>query len=168
MNDPVLFNNTSDITTKEILKRYGDISASGGVRHTVETTEGTGHRDGNGRPLAPVVTRVDVDPANNAWQKESSVRHVQDAQVGGQGNQNMNPNREWQGGEGPELQHPPQIYREERTRTPDLGNGNGHGLGGERSGDRERGDRREYRNSNSGWGPGRPPQNGGVGVTGAG
>ncbi|ATZ57587.1 Bclrg1 [Botrytis cinerea B05.10] len=168
LNDPVLFNNTSDITTKEILKRYGDISASGGVRHTVETTEGTGHRDGNGRPLAPVVTRVDVDPANNAWQKESSVRHVQDAQVGGQGNQNMNPNREWQGGEGPELQHPPQIYREERTRTPDLGNGNGHGLGGERSGDRERGDRREYRNSNSGWGPGRPPQNGGVGVTGAG
>ncbi|TGO42083.1 hypothetical protein BHYA_0013g00880 [Botrytis hyacinthi] len=170
LNDPVLFNNTSDITTKEILKRYGDISASGGVRHTVETTEATGHRDGNGRPLAPVVTRVDVDPANNAWQKESSVRHVQDAQVGGQGNQNMNPNREWQGGEGAELQHPPQIYREERTRTPDLGNGNGHGHGhgGERSGDRERGDRREYRNSNSGWGPGRPPQNGGVGVTGAG
>ncbi|KAF5870778.1 putative rho-type gtpase-activating protein 1 protein [Botrytis fragariae] len=168
LNDPVLFNNTSDITTKEILKRYGDISASGGVRHTVETTEATGHRDGNGRPLAPVVTRVDVDPANNAWQKESSVRHVQDAQVGGQGNQNMNPNREWQGGEGAELQHPPQIYREERTRTPDLGNGNGHGHGGERSGDRERGDRREYRNSNGGWGPGRPPQNGGVGVTGAG
>ncbi|TGO58523.1 hypothetical protein BOTNAR_0180g00120 [Botryotinia narcissicola] len=170
LNDPVLFNNTSDITTKEILKRYGDISASGGVRHTVETTEATGHRDGNGRPLAPVVTRVDVDPANTAWQKESSVRHVQDAQVGGQGNQNMNPNREWQGGEGAELQHPPQIYREERTRTPDLGNGNGHGHGhgGERSGDRERGDRREYRNSNSGWGPGRPPQNGGVGVTGAG
>ncbi|KAF7876910.1 uncharacterized protein EAF02_008130 [Botrytis sinoallii] len=168
LNDPVLFNNTSDITTKEILKRYGDISASGGVRHTVETTEATGHRDGNGRPLAPVVTRVDVDPANNAWQKESSVRHVQDAHIGGQGNQNMNPNREWQGGEGAELQHPPQIYREERNRTPDLGNGNGHGHGGERSGDRERGDRREYRNSNSGWGPGRPPQNGGVGVTGAG
>ncbi|KAI9650941.1 Rho-type GTPase activating protein Rga1 [Ciborinia camelliae] len=168
LNDPILFNNTSDITTKEILKRYGDISASGGVRHQVETTEASGHRDGSGRPLAPVVTRVDVDPAHPAWQKESSVRHVQDTPTILQSgyNQNTPPSQQWQGGEGTELQHPAAVYREQQNRTPDNGHGHGHserGPGGDR--DRER-DRREYRNS--GWGPGRPPQNGGVGVTGAG
>ncbi|QSZ32649.1 hypothetical protein DSL72_002228 [Monilinia vaccinii-corymbosi] len=155
LNDPILFNNTSDITTKEILKRYGDISATGGVRHQVETTESSGHRDGSGRPLAPVVTRVDVDPAHPPWQKESSVRHVQDPPAPQSGyNQNTPPSQQWQGGEGTELQHPPAVYREQQNRTPDNGHGHGHG------------ERREYRNS--GWGPGRPPQNGGVGVTGAG
>ncbi|ESZ90538.1 hypothetical protein SBOR_9087 [Sclerotinia borealis F-4128] len=157
LNDPTLFNNTSEITTKEILKRYGDISSSGGVRHQVETTEASGHRDGSGRPLAPVVTRVDVDPAHPAWQKESSVRHVQDPVPQSGYNQNTPPSQQWQGGEGAELQHPAAVYREQQNRTPDMGHG--HAERGDR-------DRREFRNS--GWGPGRPPQNGGVGVTGAG
>lgn len=79
-------------------------------------------------------------------------------------NQNTPPSQQWQAGEGAELQPPAATYREQQNRTPDNSHAHGHG---ERAGDRDRErDRREYRNS--GWGPGRPPQNGGVGVTGAG
>lgn len=89
------------------------------------------------------------------------MRHVQDPPASQSGfNQNTPPSQQWQGAEGAELQHPAAVYREQQNRTPDPGHGHG-----ERGADRER-DRREYRNS--GWGPGRPPQNGGVGVTGAG
>ncbi|TVY87304.1 Rho-type GTPase-activating protein, partial [Lachnellula willkommii] len=80
LGDPTLFNNTSDITTKEILKRYGDIGQNGGARHQVETVEGSPpSKDDGRRPVAPVLTRVDTDPSQtNAWQKESSVRHIQE------------------------------------------------------------------------------------------
>jgi hypothetical protein len=144
LSDPTLFNNPSDITTKEILKRYGDLGANGGPRHTVETTEGSGRqRDSQGRPLAPVVTRVDTDPSQqNAWQKEASVRHVQDASGASYGKSSTDQNtppQPWQ-----ELEQPvPYVHR---NGTPD-----------------SQRDRREYRNS--GWGR---TQNGSVGVTGAG
>ncbi|KAM3086822.1 Rho-type GTPase activating protein Rga1 [Clarireedia jacksonii] len=145
LNDPVLFNNSSDITTKEILKRYGDISSTGGAKHQVETSDGSGSRDGNGKPVTPAVTRVDVDPAHPPWQKESSVRHVQDPPTAAAGPQNQNtPPQQWQG---QDLEHPA-AFREAQNRTPD-------------SHDHSR---REYRHS--GWG--RPPPNGSVGVTGAG
>ncbi|KAH8820302.1 hypothetical protein F5884DRAFT_41808 [Xylogone sp. PMI_703] len=98
LNDPSLFNNTSDITTKEILKRYGDIGANGGPKHQVETTDASANRprDGsnNRAAQAPVVTRVDGDPSQaHAWQKESSVRHVQEApgQHGGVSNNPATP-----------------------------------------------------------------------------
>ncbi|TVY29771.1 Rho-type GTPase-activating protein [Lachnellula hyalina] len=148
LGDPTLFNNTSDITTKEILKRYGDIGQNGGARHQVETVEGLSpSKDDGGRPLAPVLTRVDTDPSQtNAWQKESSVRHIQEpsAPYGAPGNQNTPP-QQWHN---PDLEAPlPFIHR---NGTPD--------SQAEHS-------RREYRNS--GWGR---PRNGsvGVGVTGAG
>lgn len=146
--DPTLFNNPSDITTKEILKRYGDIGTNGGPRRQVETEQSPLGRskDGSGRALAPVVTRVDTDPSQAyAWQKESSVRHVQEpsAPWAGNSNQNTPPPQQWQN---PDFEQPA-PYRE-RNDTLDSQQDN---------------TRRDYRNS--AWG--RAP-NGSVGVTGAG
>lgn len=152
LGDPTLFTNPSDITTKEILKRYGDIGTAGGPRHQVEMTDtqspGGRSRD-SGRALAPVVTQVDTDPSQAyAWQKESSVRHVQEpsSAIGGgsASNQNTSP-QHWPG---QDLEPPPGFQ--------------GHRMGTPES--QSDGQRREYRNS--GWG--RPPPNGSVGVTGAG
>jgi len=148
LNDTSLFTNDSQVTTKEILKRYGDIGTNGGPKHQVETSESStlvGSKEGGGRPLAPVVTRVDSDYNQaNAWQKESSVRHVQDPSIpygGGSNNQNTPP-QQWQG----EDLGNPSPYSQ-RTSTPDSQPENG---------------RRDWRNS--GWS--RQP-NGSLGVTGA-
>ena len=146
LNDSSLFTNDSQVTTKEILKRYGDIGSNGGPKHQVETSNSTpvGSKEGSGRPLAPVVTRVDSDYNQaNAWQKESSVRHVQDPSIpyGGSNNQNTPP-QQWQGDD---LGNPSPYSK--RTGTPDSQAENG---------------RRDWRNS--GWG--RQP-NGSLGVTGA-
>lgn len=151
LSDPTLFTNPSDITTKEILKRYGDIGTNGGPRHQVETESSPLGRskDGSGRALAPVVTRVDSDPSQAyAWQKESSVRHVQEPSApyaGGSNNQNTLPQQQWQG---QDLEHPSPYSHRNGNGTPDSQAEN---------------PRRDYRNS--GWGR---PQNGSVGVTGAG
>ena len=149
LSDPSLFNTSSDITTKEILKRYGDLGQNGGPRHEVETTEASPtsrSRDGTSRPLAPVVTRVDTDPSQAfAWQKESSVRHVQEPSApyaGSYGNQNTSPQQQWQD----HVDHASPY--DHRNDASDVQHDN---------------PRRDYRNS--GWGR---PQNGSVGVTGAG
>lgn len=154
LGDPTLFNNSSDITTKEILKRYGDMGQNGGPKHQVETTDPAAAgkaKDGTQRPVAPVVTRVDTDPSQaHAWQKESSVRHIQDAlvqsQTGGS-HPNIPPHSQWHGQT--DLEHPSPAYHHR--------NGNGNGTPDSQEGSSSR----QYRNS--GWG--RP--NGSVGVTGA-
>lgn len=94
LNDSSLFNNSSDITTKEILKRYGDIGRSPAQRPKItdpsnanatneplpnsresNTTNGSNPA---AHAAAPVITHIDTDPYQaNVWQKESSVRHVQ-------------------------------------------------------------------------------------------
>lgn len=128
------------------MKRYGEISTNGGPKHEVETVESSpsSRSKDTGRPIAPVVTRVDTDPSQaHAWQNESSVRHVQDPNppFGGGSNQNTPSQQQWQGHD---LEQPQYPYR---NGTPDSQRDN---------------QRREYRNS--GWGK---PQNGGsVGVTG--
>jgi hypothetical protein len=148
LGDPTLFTNPSDITTKEILKRYGDIGATGGSRHQVEMSDASpsGRSRDSGRALAPVVTQVDTDPSQAyAWQKESSVRHVQENStplVSSLNNQNTPP-QHWQG---QDLEAP--SFPSHRNGTPD---------------GQSDGQRRAYRNS--GWDR---PQNGSVGVTGAG
>ncbi|RDW60245.1 GTPase-activating protein [Coleophoma crateriformis] len=154
LGDPTLFNNSSDITTKEILKRYGDMGQNGGPKHQVETTDPAAagrSQDGSQRPVAPVVTRVDTDPSQaHAWQKESSVRHIQDAppqSLAGGSNQNNPPHSQWHGQT--DLEHPNPGYHHR--------NGNGNGTPESQEGSSSR----QYRNS--GWG--RP--NGSVGVTGA-
>jgi hypothetical protein len=147
LNDTSLFTNDSQVTTKEILKRYGDIGANGGPKHLVEASEsspGSRSKEGNGRALAPVVTRIDADPSQaNAWQKESSVRHVQEPPMPYTGSNNQNtPSQQWAN---TEREHPSPYLQ--RASTPDSQAENG---------------RRDWRNS--GWGR---QHNGSLGVTGA-
>lgn len=77
LNDSSLFSNSADITTKEILKRYGDRAkaptVNSGQASNVVANNGITSPPG----AAPVVHRVDTDPnQQTAWQNESSVRHV--------------------------------------------------------------------------------------------
>ena len=85
LSDTDLFNNMPEVTTKEILKRYGEIAKQPERQQVnvkaetadmpVRSPDATG---GNPRAGAPVITRIDTDPDQlHAWQKESSVRHVQ-------------------------------------------------------------------------------------------
>ncbi|KAK4635237.1 Rho-type GTPase-activating protein 1 [Fulvia fulva] len=77
LNDSSLFSNSADITTKEILKRYGDRAKAPTV-NSAQPTIAAVHNGATSPPSsAPVVTRVDTDPyQQSAWQNESSVRHV--------------------------------------------------------------------------------------------
>ncbi len=84
LTDSSLHNSSAELTTKEILSRYGDI-----VRGNVQTSQATVQAadapaqgplsaSSSNRSAGPVAQRVDVDPYQaNAWQKQSSVRHVQ-------------------------------------------------------------------------------------------
>ncbi|KAF2836332.1 RhoGAP-domain-containing protein [Patellaria atrata CBS 101060] len=72
LNDSSLFENGGEITTKEILRRYGDIGKV--PQPTVGHSNSTGSRTRGDRSSAPVVTRVDTNP--HQWQNETSVRHV--------------------------------------------------------------------------------------------
>lgn len=94
LNDSSLFSASAEITTKEILKRYGERAAMKPSPNLNPTAPGNAPPAGlntsspnmnaspppksrDGRSSAPVVTRVDTDPAQaTAWQSESSVRHV--------------------------------------------------------------------------------------------
>lgn len=83
LTDTSLFDGSPDITTKEILKRYGHIGK--GTIATAPQLNLEATPSGNAPPSssssranAPVVQRVDTDLHQaNAWQKQSSVRHVQ-------------------------------------------------------------------------------------------
>ena len=78
LNDSTLFNGSADITTKEILKRYGDIARFPGPQRTVTNADSLSSHGKEGRGNVPIATRIDTDPYQaTAWQKESSVRHVQ-------------------------------------------------------------------------------------------
>jgi hypothetical protein len=84
--DKDLFTNPADITTKEILKRYGEVRRSTGGqlsnanndKYADSTPVRSQESNGGNRSGAPILTRVATDPSQTtAWQKESSVRHVQ-------------------------------------------------------------------------------------------
>lgn len=107
LNDSSLFSSSADITTKEILKRYGDRARAPTVtvgntatpgQSTFESSGGGSPRprDANGRPsMTPVATRVDRDEVQgNAWNNESSVRHVQDERTWAGFGENGNDSRE--------------------------------------------------------------------------
>ncbi|CAK7230433.1 Rho-type GTPase activating protein Rga1 [Sporothrix bragantina] len=75
LNDPYLFNNNGEITTKEILKRFGDRTVTSGPGQPYgKMGEVMSRHDSSTRPLA---RRVETDPS--VWQDERSVRTVQDA-----------------------------------------------------------------------------------------
>jgi len=142
LGDQTLFTNPSDITTKEILKRYGDLGTNGGPRHQVETAE-TGGVSPASRKERAMVTRVDTDPSQTfAWQKESSARQEPAAPYAGSNNQNTPP-QQWQN---PDHEVTLPYVNRNENGTPD-----------------SQRERREYRNS--GWG--RPQNGGSVGIAGA-
>ncbi|KAJ5125076.1 uncharacterized protein N7515_008901 [Penicillium bovifimosum] len=77
LSDPSLFKENAEVTTKEILKRYGDIARgsfsqkpeNGGETFTITTP--------NRNNSAPASARIETDPSQDAaWQMQSSVRHV--------------------------------------------------------------------------------------------
>lgn len=72
LNDTALHANSGEVTTKEILKRYGNLCKA--PQTTASSAEVQKPRSREGRPPAPVIQRVDTDP--HAWQNESSVRHI--------------------------------------------------------------------------------------------
>ncbi|KAI5817133.1 hypothetical protein BZA77DRAFT_245702 [Pyronema omphalodes] len=76
LNDPNLFANNADITTKDILKRYGDISRRPPPKqHMIVSNSPPQSREGNRPPSTPIYHRVDSDLAQStAWQRESSAR----------------------------------------------------------------------------------------------
>ncbi|KZF23742.1 RhoGAP-domain-containing protein [Xylona heveae TC161] len=154
LNDTALFNGSADITTKEILKRYGDVGRAGRQIPIVE--EVTPPRSKEGRTAAPTFARVDTDPSQvHAWQKESSVRHVT-----GPGNQNS-----MYGMSGSSHTALPQHFHDFSSQTDSPGRpraGSDSSTGGHGTPSRIS----QYRNS--GWG--RPPATASpspVGVTGA-
>lgn len=75
LNDSKLFENGADVTTKDILKRYGDIiNRPPPKQHHIVTNSPPRSRDGR-TPTAPVFHRVDTDPTqSHAWERESSAR----------------------------------------------------------------------------------------------
>ena len=85
LNDSSLFSNSADITTKEILKRYGDRAKAPVVSsgHAFNSSKPDSYGDASS-PVPPVAHRVDTDHnMQTAWQNESSVRHVgSDANIG--------------------------------------------------------------------------------------
>jgi hypothetical protein len=119
------------------------MGSNGSPRHQVESEQSPIGRSKD-RALAPQVTRVDTDPSQQyAWQKETTVRHIQEPSVSFNGNTNQNtpPQQQWHG---QDAEQPTYLRNDDNTQ-PDT-------------------QRREYRNS--GWG--RSQNNGSVGVTGAG
>ncbi|KAJ5085118.1 hypothetical protein N7532_009889 [Penicillium argentinense] len=86
LSDPTLFKENAEVTTKEILKRYGDIargSFSTKPENGGETFTITNQNRSNTTPAA---ARIETDPSQDtAWQMQSSVRHV-----GGSGHSHSN------------------------------------------------------------------------------
>ncbi|KAK3724854.1 Rho-type GTPase activating protein Rga1 [Vermiconidia calcicola] len=93
LNDSSLFSNNAEITTKEILKRYGDRAKTPTVSNDNRTDASSpvaSHATFAGN--ANAAQRVDTDPnMANAWQNESSVRHVGSDMASGQGGGTANP-----------------------------------------------------------------------------
>ncbi|TGZ77387.1 RhoGAP-domain-containing protein [Ascodesmis nigricans] len=77
LDDPTLFSQGTqeNMTTKEFLKRYGDIiNRPPPKQHHIVTTSPPRSRDGR-TPTAPVFQRVDTDPTqSHAWERESSAK----------------------------------------------------------------------------------------------
>ncbi|KAA8894128.1 hypothetical protein FN846DRAFT_786943 [Sphaerosporella brunnea] len=76
LNDPNLFANGPEVTTKDILKRYGDIANRPPPKqHMIVANSPPQTKEGNRPPSTPVFHRVDSDlTQSTAWQKETSAR----------------------------------------------------------------------------------------------
>lgn len=90
LTDNTLFGGEAQLTTKQILKRWDEVqkgTVPSGQRH-IQAADSPAHgppSSTGSQRSKPVVTRVDTDPHQaDAWQKQSSVRHVQGGQAPGQ------------------------------------------------------------------------------------
>ncbi|OAP63252.1 hypothetical protein AYL99_02479 [Fonsecaea erecta] len=79
LTDTNLHGSSAELTTKEILSRYGHIAKGQVQKQTVAAADAPVRSPASAsNSLGPVATRVDVDPYQaTAWQKQSSVRPVQ-------------------------------------------------------------------------------------------
>ncbi|KAJ5900137.1 hypothetical protein N7495_004881 [Penicillium taxi] len=77
LSDPTLFRENAEVTTKEILKRYGDISRGSFSQRAENGGETFTITNNNRSANAPTSARIETDPSQDtAWQMQSSVRHV--------------------------------------------------------------------------------------------
>lgn len=67
-----MFDLNAELTTKEILKRVGELGKI--PQATIQGPGQLANRNSGSRSSAPVVARIESDPAS--YQAESSVRHV--------------------------------------------------------------------------------------------
>lgn len=78
LTDSTLFNGSAEITTKEILKRYGALGKLPVPQRAPTVAETIPVRSGSSKGNnSPIAARIDTDPSQaTAWQMQSSVRHV--------------------------------------------------------------------------------------------
>ncbi|KAL1996287.1 hypothetical protein VTN49DRAFT_339 [Thermomyces lanuginosus] len=81
LNDASFFKDNADITTKDILKRYGDFG-KGNVAQRIAQQSSSEQGGGSSGAIrgnnSPATARIESDPSQAAaWQMQSSVRHVQ-------------------------------------------------------------------------------------------
>ncbi|KAK5446233.1 Rho-type GTPase activating protein Rga1 [Exophiala xenobiotica] len=90
LTDSSLHAGAAEITTKEILSRYGHIARGQVQKQTVQPADAPIRSPASATSsMGPVATRVDVDPYQaTAWQKQSSVRPVQNIASATSGPQN--------------------------------------------------------------------------------
>jgi len=138
LNDPYLFNNNGEITTKEILKRFQDRQGQRQPPLPSDASEVPHNRPDTS--TRPPPRRVDTDPS--LWQQESTVQRMQEPSLPYTNSGQSTPPQAWRGrDEGAGHVSP---YTQQFDSDPQLAPGENDGQ------------RREWRNS--GWGR----QNGGV------
>ncbi|KAK7409187.1 Rho-type GTPase activating protein Rga1 [Neonectria punicea] len=142
LNDPYIFSNSGELSTKDILKRFQDRR---GQISIADVNEVYNRQDNSTRPPA---RRVETDPA--VWQGEATVRTIQEPSMVHTQNGPGTPPARWRG-------------RNDMTNPSPYGNANQFNQSDPQLDNSEHSQRREWRNSNSaGWGR----QGGGLGVSG--
>ncbi|KAH8429675.1 GTPase-activating protein LRG1 [Aspergillus melleus] len=78
LSDTNFLRENSEVTTKEILKRYGDIARGSFSQKPSNGGETVTITNSNRGANLPTSARIETDPSQDAaWQAQSSVRHVQ-------------------------------------------------------------------------------------------
>ena len=105
LGDTTFIKENSEVTTKEILKRYGDIARGSFSQKTNNGGETFTITNSSRNANAPTSARIESDPSQDAaWQMQSSVRHVQSPVAGNSTNTSHAPTDY-----GPQQ---PNVYRE--------------------------------------------------------
>jgi hypothetical protein len=133
LNDPYLFNNNGEITTKEILKRFQDRQGQRASGHASDSSEVPYNRQD--MSTRPPPRRVDTDPS--LWQQESTAQRMQEPSLPYTNPGQSTPPQAWRArDEGPGHLSP---YNQQFDSDPQLTPGDGDSQ------------RREWRNSGRGY-----------------